>query len=218
MARNTRDYVLPEYLMDEDNLLAVNGDLKLFDKKDEGKTHINVAQSENSEASKYLYIESDKVNVKTPFGEVKSIKNLLTYMKFEMTDPIYSKPEVYYNRNHKNVVRKTPLNRKAIILYTVLSWAYQDPKLREILSSDEIKDLPFTYIREGKFRDNILGKNYIRRTLIKSSTCYYVKALEVARILARRNWLTPSRIKELVDINTPAGSDLFVGFCNEEII
>lgn len=190
---------------------VITAPLKLYPEGTEGVEYINIGAGENTKASQFLNIDSGMFNVKTSIGRIRSIKNLITYCGYDIPHSCYeSKDTLYVNKKYP--IRPRSLNREAIVLYAVLSWVKSSKEAREILMSDEVGDLPLTYITSRKIYDPCLEETIVSRRLVVSRTYYYVKALEIARVLLKNDIFTGEIIKKIIDANVPEGDELFRGF------
>lgn len=139
----------------------------------------------------------DKVSLRSnALGRVRSISNLLLWLKYDIRSRIYGNWYRYKlnNEQTRKASGKT-VNVKAIVLQTILETLLFDKKLRNIITKGKV--MPFSVATvDVKLRtDDAIGKNqeeteildkfFVSVNNIEGQLDIYVNALRIARALYR---------------------------------
>lgn len=212
-----RYFVLPKELLDKAKELGIKNDVNetvnKFPLEQEGVEFVNVGFEGTSSFSKEFYFDKE-VLVYTVFGVVRSIRNLITYLNFDVSERIYHRSKPFFSKRNLKP-RRSNMNIKSVILLTVLSSIYTSNYKKKVLL--ESGDLPITALSMSIRTDKITNQKFLDYRLMGGNGAMYVAALRVARIMLKADMLTKEMINEVVNANKRKGIELYEGFGIEAI-
>lgn len=210
--RINKGFILPPELIAKAKELGIKNDVNEllvdFPIDKEGTTFVNAGFEGNSKFSK-LFSFDGEMNVFTPIGKVRSIKNLITFLQFGVDDRIYYRSKPYYSKTNLKP-RSRLLNSKSIVLMTILLSIKIARNKRETLISSG--SLPITCISKVVRYDRITDQKVVSYNLLKNNGRLYVGALRIARMMLLTDMFNDEMISKVINANLIKGIPLYQGF------